>query len=657
MNFQLVSDFKPAGDQKAAISHLNKEILYHNTKNQVLLGATGSGKTFTMANVIQKLNRQVLIIAHNKTLAMQLYVELKNFFPHNRVEYFVSNFDFFQPEAYLPSRDLYIDKDVKHNLQLDMMRLSATNALLTRKDTIVVASVACIFALQNPNEYEKAFFEIKLNEVISKNKLLTFLIKSGYQRTTGVIESGEFSANGDVIKIAPGHSDNSYIRLDLLDDKISEVVLLDQLNHTVKSSLRNITIFPAQSYVTNRERLTEAIKRIKLELQETLLSFQNDPSPENKLKSYRLQQRTNYDLETLQEFGVCGGIENYSMHLDLRNADTPPYTLLDYFQNDFITIIDESHMTVPQIRAMFNTNLSRKKTLINYGFRLPSAMQNRPLNFDEFNARIKTTIFTSATPADYELNLVNQKVTEQIIRPTGLLDPVVEVMQPEMQMDYILKSIHEKAQVNEKVLITTLTKRMSEDVTTYLQEHGCKATYLHSELKTLERSVIINDLRRGVYDALVGVNLLREGIDIPEISLICILDANKQGFLRDTRSLIQTIGRAARNKNGRVVMFAHSISPSMERAIDETNRRRNKQIAFNTKHNIVPQTISKKIEQEATSNILSRRIKNLSKQSGKNRKQAKEILIKDLTVRMHKASKELDFGTAANMRDLIISLQ
>ncbi|UWD35166.1 excinuclease ABC subunit UvrB [Mycoplasma cottewii] len=652
--FKLVSRFSPSGDQSQAIEQLNQG-LKDNKKYQVLLGATGTGKTFTIANVIAKHNKQTLVLAHNKTLAMQLYYELKELFPENRVEYFVSNFDFFQPEAYVPSKDLYIDKDARQNMELDMMRLSACNALLTRNDTIVVASVAAIFALQNPDEYSSAFFELKLGQKIARNELLNWLVKTGYTRNDIENELGSFSAKGDVIKIVPGWANNIMFRISLFNDEIEMIDVLNSITGAVIDRTSTVSIFPAQAYVTPQDKLKIICNNIRNELTDRLAVL----TSENKLlESQRLEQRTKYDLESLEEFGYCSGIENYSSHLDLRQPGQRPYILLDYFQDDFLTIIDESHISLPQIRGMYNTDRSRKTTLVEYGFRLPSALDNRPLNFDEFNSLLHQVIYTSATPGDYELDQVNNHVVQQIIRPTGLLDPIVEIRPTTNQIDDIINEIHNRKKVNERVFITTLTIRMSEDLTNYLQQRDIKVAYLHSELKTLERSEILNDLRKGVYDVVVGVNLLREGLDLPEVSLICILDADKQGFLRNYRSLIQTIGRVARNEHGKAIMYADSTSQAMQQAIDETNRRREIQQQYNKEHNITPKTVSKQI----TESVLSKKSKQAIEKAKKirNSKQKVETLqkaIDDLRQEMLQAAKELDFERAAVLRDTIIELE
>ncbi|WP_342224372.1 excinuclease ABC subunit UvrB [Spiroplasma endosymbiont of Asaphidion curtum] len=651
--FKLVADFKPAGDQPKAITSLIQGIK-ENQQFQVLLGATGTGKTYTIANVIAKINKPTLILSHNKTLAMQLYGELKGMFPENRVEYFVSNFDFYQPEAYMPKTDTYIDKTAKSNSDIEMMRLSAMNALVTRKDVIVVASVAAIYGAQDPDEYKKSFFEIRNGEKVERKALLHFLVNSGYTRNDLEIRPGMFTAKGDVIKLAPGWTDEFYLRIDLFDDDINEIAKVDVLTGKVIERYQSFTIFPAQDYITSKERLAKAIARIEAEL----IKYLEVLKANNQLLEYqRIEQRTNHDLEALQEFGICSGIENYSRHLDLRDKDVPPYTLIDYFGDDFVTIIDESHISLPQVRGMFNTDRSRKQTLVNYGFRLPSALDNRPLNFTEFMNKLKTVIYTSATPGDFELNQVNYQVTEQIIRPTGLVDPTIVVKPTMNQIDDIIENILVRKENCERVLITTLTIRQAEDLTTYLQERNIKVAYLHSELKTLDRSKILLELRKGVYDAVVGINLLREGLDIPEVSLICILEANKQGFLRDARSLIQTIGRAARNVNGNVIMYADTISDAMQKAIAETLRRRNVQIAYNKEHNIIPQTIKKKIDDSLFTNKLLQEFNIVNKRKSKDYVTTKTQIINDLRKEMLVAAKDLQFERAAQLRDLILELE
>lgn len=651
--FKLIANYLPAGDQPLAIEQLTTN-LFASKKHQVLLGATGTGKTFTMANVIENYQKPTLVMAHNKTLAMQLYVELKEMFPENRVEYFVSNFDFYQPEAYVPSKDLYVDKDARQNMELDMMRLSAFNALTTRKDVIVVASVAAIYGAQDPNEYKKSFFQVDRNQKISKKALANFLVSSGYVRNDIELIPGSFSAKGDVIKIVPGWNIKTFIRIDLFGDEIEDLAYIDGLTGDVTQRLSTLTIFPAQDYITSPERLAEAIKRIEAELKIRLAELEQEGKI---VETQRLKQRTEYDLDSLRESGICSGIENYSRHLDLRSEGEAPYTLIDFFGDDFLTIIDESHMSLPQIRAMYNTDRSRKETLVNYGFRLKSALDNRPLNFDEFNQKLKNVIYVSATPSDYELALVNQKVVEQIIRPTGLLDPTVEVKGTVGQIDDIIAQVKSRREKNERVFITTLTIRMSEDLTSYLQEQNVKVAYLHSELKTLERSQILLDLRKGVYDCIVGVNLIREGIDIPEVSLICILDADKQGFLRNERSLIQTIGRAARNASGHVILYADNVSDAMEKAMAETARRRRIQDEYNQKYHITPTTIIKSIRDYTNIKRQDDKLQKIKNKKSKEYKTAKEALLHDLRKKMYEASEKLDFERAAELRDIIIEIE
>ncbi|RUO86827.1 excinuclease ABC subunit UvrB [Spiroplasma endosymbiont of Megaselia nigra] len=651
--FKLTSNYLPAGDQPLAIEKLTTNLLA-NKKHQVLLGATGTGKTFTIANVIENYQKPTLVMAHNKTLAMQLYVELKEMFPENRVEYFVSNFDFYQPEAYLPGKDLYINKDARQNMELDMMRLSAFNALTTRKDVIVVASVAAIYGAQDPNEYKKSFLQINRNQKISKKDLANFLVSSGYVRNDIELIPGSFSAKGDVIKIVPGWNVKTFIRIDLFGDEIDDLAYIDGITGDVTQRLSTLTIFPAQDYITSPERLAEAIKRIEAELKVRLAELE---AAGKIVELQRLKQRTEYDLDLLRESGICSGIENYSRHLDLREEGEAPYTLIDFFCQDFLTIIDESHMSLPQIRAMYKTDRSRKETLVNYGFRLKSALDNRPLNFDEFNQKLKNVIYVSATPVDYELGLVNNEVVEQIIRPTGLLDPTVEVKSTVGQIDDIIEQVKIRRKKNERVFITTLTIRMSEDLTSYLQEQNVKVAYLHSELKTLERSQILLDLRKGVYDCIVGVNLIREGIDIPEVSLICILDADKQGFLRNERSLIQTIGRAARNAAGHVILYADNVSESMQKAMRETARRRQIQEAYNLKYHITPTTIIKNIRDYTNIKRQDDKLHNIKNKKSKEYKTAKEGLLQYLRKEMYEASKKLDFERAAELRDIIIEIE
>ncbi|ATX71617.1 excinuclease ABC subunit UvrB [Spiroplasma clarkii] len=650
--FELVSNFTPSGDQPQAIVKLLQG-LTAGVKHQVLLGATGTGKTFTMANIVKSINKPTLVLAHNKTLAMQLYIELKELFPNNRVEYYVSNFDFFQPEAYLPARDLYIDKDARINRDLDMMRLSALNALTTRNDVIVVASVAAIYATRNPDEYSQIFFELNVGQKISKKELLSFLVQTGYTRNDTATEMGTFATKGDVIKISPSWTDEYNLRISMFGDEIEALDIVDVLNNTVKEKLRLFTIFPASAYVTDMDLIKKVVKNIEVELDLRVKELLDEGKM---IEADRLEKRTRYDMETLSEFGICAGIENYSAHLDFRAPGVAPYSLLDFFGKDFLTIIDESHMMIPQVRGMYNTDLSRKETLVKHGFRLPSALDNRPLNFEEFSNRLDQVIYTSATPGDYELELTNHEVAEQIIRPTGLLDPVIDILPTHNQMEVIIENIHQIVKKSQKVFITAITIKQSEDITSFLQERNIKVAYLHSELKTLERNQILLDLRRGVYDVIVGVNLLREGIDIPEVSLVCILEADKQGFLRNARSLIQTVGRAARNAEGRVIFFADTISKAMEEAIEETNRRRSKQEAYNVTNNITPKTIIKKISDFGLNATLKNKVAELAKGKKKIKLTEKEKLIEELRVEMLTAAKEQNYEKAAELRDLIIEV-
>lgn len=651
-NFELITNFTPSGDQPQAIKELIQGI-QAKKQHQVLLGATGTGKTFTMANIVKELKKPTLVLAHNKTLAMQLYIELKELFPHNRVEYFVSSFDFYQPEAYIPARDLYIDKDARINRDLDMMQLSSLNALTTRNDVIVVASVAAIYSARDPSEYSKVFFELQVGQKISKKQLLTFLVQTGYTRNDVALEMGSFSAKGDVIKIAPSWTDEYQLRISLFGEEIEALDIVDVLNNNVKERMRLFTIYPASAYVTDMEKVKIAVANIKVDLDIRIAELLNEGKM---LEADRLEKRTKYDMELLLEFGVCAGIENYSMYLDFREPGVPPFCLLDYFGDDFLTIIDESHMMIPQIRGMYNTDRSRKETLVAHGFRLPSALDNRPLNFEEFQSRLKQIIYTSATPGDYELNLTNQEFVEQIIRPTGLLDPVIEVLPTTNQMEVIIENIARVVKKNQKVFITAITIKQSEDITSFLQERNIKVAYLHSELKTLERNQVLLDLRRGVYDVIVGVNLLREGIDVPEVSLMCVLEADKQGFLRNARSLIQIVGRAARNSDGRVIFFADTISPAMTEAIDETERRRTKQIEYNQQHNITPTTIIKKISDFGLSGTIKNKVAELSSGKKKIKLSEKQSLIEELRKKMLEAAKEQNYERAAELRDLIIEV-
>ena len=643
--FKLVSKYKPSGDQPEAIKELVDGV-NSGKKEQVLLGATGTGKTFTIANVIQETNKPTLVLAHNKTLAGQLYAEFKEMFPENHVEYFVSYYDYYQPEAYVPSSDTYIEKDSSINDEIDELRHAATSALINYKDVIVVASVSCIYGIGEKEEYEKNMLILSVGDNISRSKIINRLVDMTYERSDIDFHRGTFRVRGNNIDIIPVNEKISGIRIILDEDKVDEIVLFDPVTGVVSNSKKSITISPASHFVTSKDKLDKAIERIEEELKERLEVLKS----ENKLiEEQRLRERTNYDIEMLRETGFCNGIENYSRHLALREAGETPSCLIDFFPKDFLLVVDESHVTLPQVRGMYNGDRMRKQTLVDYGFRLPSALDNRPLQFEEFDSKINQAIYVSATPGDYELEKVNNHYVEQIIRPTGLLDPIIEVRKTEGQIDDIIAEINDRIKKNERVLITTLTIRMSEELTNYLKEMNIKVAYLHSEVKTLERLKIIHDLRSGVYDCIVGINLLREGLDIPEVSLICILDADKQGFLRSTRSLIQTIGRAARNQNGKVIMYADNYSDSMNEAIKETERRRHIQEEYNKIHGITPKTINKEIK-----DIVSNEIKDNKKKLSK-----KERLeqINELEKQMREAAKNMDFEKAMELRDIYFELK
>lgn len=651
--FKLVSKYSPMGDQPAAIQQLVDGIRA-GKKEQVLLGGTGTGKTFTVSNVIAQVNKPTLVLAHNKTLAGQLYSELKEFFPENRVEYFVSNFDFYQPEAYIPKSDTYIDKNAKTNYEIEMLRSAAMNSLLERRDTIVVASVASIYGLGNPEQYKEMIFSLRVGQEIDRRELLTYLVDRQYQRNDIEQSKGTFRVRGDVIEIVPGHTESWLIRIELFGDEVEGISEVDPLTGKVLSRYKTYTIYPAYGYVTKKEQMLHACDTIFEELQDRLQYFKDAMKP---LEYERLDQRTRHDIEMLREVGMCPGIENYSRHIDGRKAGQRPYTLIDYFPDDFLMIVDESHVMLPQVRGMFNGDRSRKETLVEYGFRLPSALDNRPLRFEEFEKIINQVIYVSATPGDYELEKTHGEYAEQIIRPTGLLDPIIDVRPTKNQIDDLIDEINERIDKKERVLITTLTKRMAEDLSAYLKEVGLKVAYLHSDTKTLERTEILRDLRLGKYDVLVGINLLREGLDLPEVSLVCILDADKEGFLRSERSLIQTIGRAARNANGKVIMYGDHITESMQKAIDETNRRREIQEAYNKEHHIIPQTIHKEIHDLIQGKETMEEASSLLQKGKKAPQKAKKKLIADLEKEMKEAAKVLDFERAMELRDIIMELK
>lgn len=648
--FDLVSKFKPSGDQPEAIKELSKGIK-DGKKYQVLLGATGTGKTFTIANVIKEVNKPTLVLAHNKTLAGQLYSELKEIFPNNQVCYFVSYYDYYQPEAYVPSSDTYIEKDSSINDEIDELRHYATSSLINAKDVIVVASVSCIYGIGDKEEYEKHMLTLKVGEEINRNEVLSKLVDMMYERNNIDLARGMFRAKGDVIEVIPVYEKSHGIRIELFGDEIERITEFDVLTGAVVGEKKFISIMPASHFVTSEEKLKKAIVNIRKELDERLAYFRENGKL---LEAERLEQRCKYDLEMLAETGFCSGVENYSRHLALKPEGATPTCLLDFFPDDFLMVIDESHVTLPQVKAMYNGDRARKQMLVDYGFRLPSALDNRPLKYEEFEEKINQVIYVSATPGDEELQKVNNKVVEQIIRPTGLLDPLIEVRKQENQVDDLIEEIEKQIEKGDRTLVTTLTIRMAEELTSYLKNLNIKVAYLHSEVKTLERLKIIHDLREGKYDVLVGINLLREGLDIPEVSLVAILDADKQGFLRSHRSLIQTIGRCARNAEGRVIMYANLMSDAMRTAIDETKRRREIQIKYNKEHNIVPKTIKKKIMDVVTVNDEVEEKTN--KRTIKDVKETEKI-IKGLEEEMQKAAKELDFERAMELRDIIFEMK
>ena len=645
--FKLVSNYSPSGDQPEAIEALVKGI-EEGKKDQVLLGATGTGKTFTMANVIARVNKPTLVLAHNKTLAGQLYAEFKELFPENKVEYFVSYYDYYQPEAYVPSKDLYIEKDSSINDEIDELRHAATAAIIERRDTIIVSSVSCIYNIGEKDEYINKMLNLYVGQIIDRDEILEKLVSMQYERGVMDFKRGTFRANGDVIELIPIGEKKSGIRVSMFDNEIEKITLFDPLTGKNINSVKTISIFPASLFVTSDEKMKEATSRIEHELVERLKTLHEEGKL---LEEQRLKERTMYDLEMLRETGFCHGIENYSRHLSLREEGETPTTLIDFFPDDFLLMVDESHVTLPQVRGMYNGDHMRKQTLVDYGFRLPSALDNRPLKFEEFRSKLNQVIYVSATPGDYELELSGKPV-EQIIRPTGLLDPIVEVRSTKNQIDNILEELNDRISKNERVLITTLTIRMAEELTSYLKELGIKVAYLHNEIKTLERLNIIRNLRLGKYDVLVGINLLREGLDIPEVSLICIMDADKQGFLRSDRSLIQTIGRAARNENGKVIMYADYISDAMKIAIDETARRRSIQEKYNHDHGIIPKTIVKEIREAISNEVEEEKIE-------KKKYSKKELrdMISRFEAEMKEAASKLDFERATELRDIIFELR
>ena len=646
--FKLVSKYKPNGDQPEAIKELVDGI-NEGRHEQVLLGATGTGKTFTIANVIEKVNKPTLVLAHNKTLAGQLYSEFKELFPENRVEYFVSYYDYYQPEAYVPSTDTYIEKDSSINDEIDELRHRATSSLLTRKDVIVVASVSCIYGIGEVEEYKNKMLTLTVGDEIERDTVLKKLVDMLYERNEMDLKRGTFRSKGDSIEIIPSYERKNGILIEFFGDEVDRISEFDTVTGHILKNKNSISIFPASHFVTNDEKLKISIKRIKEELENRCQYFHENGKL---IEEQRIRERCNYDIEMLSETGFCRGIENYSRHIALRDEGETPTCLIDFFPKDFLLVVDESHVTLPQVRGMYNGDRARKMNLVDFGFRLPSALDNRPLKWDEFTKKINQAIYVSATPGDYELERVHNHYVEQIIRPTGLLDPIIEVRPSKGQIDDLIAEINTRIEKNERVLITTLTIRMAEELTNYLKNIDIKVAYLHSEIKTLQRMQIIHDLRVGKYDVLVGINLLREGIDIPEVSLISIMDADKQGFLRSTRSLIQTIGRCARNSNGRVIMYADSISDSMEEAISETKRRRAIQEKYNKEHGIIPKTIMKSIK-EVISNIEDANPKEKKQISKKERLKT----IDELTAEMNKAAHELDFERAMELRDAIFEMQ
>ncbi|MBB1070734.1 excinuclease ABC subunit UvrB [Limosilactobacillus sp. RRLNB_1_1] len=657
--FELVSDYQPTGDQPQAISQLTKGI-EDGEKAQILLGATGTGKTFTISNVIANVNKPTLILSHNKTLAGQLYGEMKKFFPHNAVEYFVSYYDYYQPEAYVPSSDTYIEKDASINDEIDKLRHSATTSLLERNDVIVVASVSSIFGLGDPREYQNSVLSLRVGQEIERDRLLTDLVNIQFDRNDIDFQRGRFRVRGDVVEIFPASRDERALRIEFFGDEIDRIREVDALTGEVIGDRDHVSIFPATHFMTNEEVMDRALPQIEADMKKQVKKFTDKGKL---LEAERIQQRTTYDIEMMREMGYTNGIENYSRYMDGRKPGEPPYTLLDFFPKDFLLVVDESHQTMPQVRGMYNGDRARKQMLIDYGFRLPSALDNRPLKLPEFEKHVNQVVYMSATPGPYEMEQTDH-VAQQIIRPTGLLDPTVEVRPVMGQIDDLVGEINKRIEKNERVFVTTLTKKMSEDLTDYLKDMGLKVKYLHSDIKTLERTQIIRDLRLGKFDVLVGINLLREGLDVPEVSLVAILDADKEGFLRNERSLIQTIGRAARNENGAVIMYADTITDSMQKAIDETKRRRTIQMKYNEEHHITPRTIIKPIQEAIT---VTKKVTDetetdnsaefTDKDFAKLDKEAQSKMLDELTEQMRSAAKRLDFEQAATLRDTIMELK
>lgn len=653
--FELVAGYKPSGDQPKAIDELVEKVK-SGERHQTLLGATGTGKTFTVSNVLKEINRPTLVMAHNKTLAGQLYSEFKEYFPNNAVEYFVSYYDYYQPEAYVPSTDTFIEKDASINDEIDKLRHSATSALFERNDVLIVSSVSCIYGLGSPEEYRSQVLSLRMGMEKDRDQLLRDLVAIQYARNDIDFQRGTFRVRGDSVEVIPASREEHCFRVEFFGDEVDRIREVDALTGEIIGDREHVAIFPASHFVTREEKLKKAIKNIETELQERLKELRS----ENKLlEAQRIEQRTNYDLEMMEEMGFCSGIENYSRHLTFREPGSTPYTLLDYFPDDFMVVIDESHATIPQIRGMYNGDKARKQVLVDHGFRLPSALDNRPLQFEEFETKTNQLMYISATPGPYELEHSGE-VTEQIIRPTGLLDPKIDVRPIEGQIDDLIGEINKRKDNNERILITTLTKKMAEDLTDYFKELGMKVAYLHSEIKTLERIEIIRDLRIGKYDVLVGINLLREGLDIPEVSLVAILDADKEGFLRSERSLIQTSGRAARNEHGEVYMYADKMTDSMRMAIDETNRRRQKQIAYNEKYNITPTTIKKDVRDVIRATVAAEEDESYKEKTASLTdlsKKEKGKVIEKMEKEMREAAKALDFEKAAELRDVVFELK